>query len=231
MRKANEKSRFLNFPVQLLSGFLTNKEYVLENILDYAVYVKAQSLKSYSELKNGKEALAYFKINGQDPQITLDVGKLLYELLPKKSPMVGLNTAIWLKYYKDEKTEFEDISFLAFLALKSILGRKTHCKVNNKYWLARMDGKPCSIENYNELSPEIYKYSTEYQTVKIKKALEDSWGLTTYSFHTRGFYVSFELTLEELVYQAEKLKQSNKDREYQAHKKEAREKAYDRLKA
>ena len=145
--------------------------------------------------------------------------------------MVGLNTAIWLKYYKDEKTEFEDISFLAFLALKSILGRKTHCKVNNKYWLARMDGKPCSIENYNELSPEIYKYSTEYQTVKIKKALEDSWGLTTYSFHTRGFYVSFELTLEELVYQAEKLKQSNKDREYQAHKKEAREKAYDRLKA
>ena len=55
MRKANEKSRFLNFPVQLLSGFLTNKEYVLENILDYAVYVKAQSLKSYSELKMGRK--------------------------------------------------------------------------------------------------------------------------------------------------------------------------------
>ncbi|MEI8270111.1 MAG: hypothetical protein WCG45_01965 [bacterium] len=93
-----------------------------------------------------------------------------------------------------------------------------------------MDGKPKSIENYDELSPEIFKYSTEYQTVKIKKALEESWGLKTYSFHTRGFYASFNMTIKELAIKAEQLKKSNKDREYQALKKEAREEAIERLK-
>lgn len=231
MKKANENSRFFNFPIQLLTKFLNNKTSVLEDILDYAVYAKAMSLKRYSDQPNGKEALKYFKVNSVNLQLTLDTGKLLYESIPKNSPKVGLNTTIWLKYYKDDKSEFEDITLLAFLALKSILGTKPYCKVVNKYWLARMDGKLCSIKNLDELSPEIQKYSTEYQTVKIKKALEDSWGLKTYSFHTRGFYVSFNMTLEDLAFNAERLKQSNKNREYQAHKKEAREKALDRLKA
>jgi hypothetical protein len=48
---------------------------------------------------------------------------------------------------------------------------------------------------------------------KIKFELSQSWGLTTYSRYTRGFYVSFTLSLEELVFEAEKRRKSLKEKQ------------------
>lgn len=230
MKKGKKSDlRYFNVPVQLLEGFLIDKTKVLENILDYAVYEKALSLPTYSELPNGKEALSYFKVNSLHLQTTLDVGKLLYEYYPKNSPKVGLNKDIWLSYYKTEKTEFEIITLLAFLALKSILGRKPYCKVTNNYWLARMDGKPCQIKSYDELSPVIKKYANEYRLGKIKQTLIDSWNLKTYSYHTRGFYVSFDKTLDDLIFKVEAIRKSNHVLDYKARVKEFRKEAVERL--
>ncbi|MEI8270387.1 MAG: hypothetical protein WCG45_03375 [bacterium] len=118
------KITYFNFAIQLLENFLKEKETVLENIFDYAIYVKATSLYSKSELRNGEIALSYFGVASRDLETTLKVGKLLYGSFPQNSPKVGLNTKIWMAYLKKNKTEFEDVTLLAFLALKSILGIK-----------------------------------------------------------------------------------------------------------
>jgi hypothetical protein len=87
----------------------------------------------------------------------------------------------------------------------------------NKYWLSRMDGNPKTIKDFSELSPEIEKFSSEYQTKKIKRALRNGWGLVTYSRYCRGFYVSFKIPLMELILEAEKRRISTKEKQYKAH--------------
>ena len=198
-KSMNVDTRYFNFPVQFLEGFVSDKDAVLENIFDYALYVKTKSFKSKVELKNGEAAEEYFGVKSENLSISLEVGKLLSNAFPPKSPKVGLNKATWLQYYQQEKTEFENITLLAYLALRSILGRKPYCKVVNLFWLARMDGKPRSVMSVSELSASIHKFSNEYQITKIKKELEDSWHLVSYSKHFRGFYVSFKLTKEKLI--------------------------------
>lgn len=230
MRKTNKNTRYFNFPIQILKDFLLDKKMVLENIFDYAIFAKAQSFKSNIEIQNGKDALKYFGVPSSDLELTLQVGKLIFEKLPENSPKVGLNKDIWLKFCKNETSDFENVTLLAFLALKSILGQKPYCKVVNNYWLARMDGKRYTIKSYDELSTGIKKYANEYQLGKIKQALVDSWGLKTYSYHTRGFYISFDLTIKELALKAEMLRKSNIALDYKSQIKEAREEALEKIK-
>ena len=64
---------------------------------------------------------------------------------------------------------------------------------------------------------------------KIKTELRDNWNLITYSRYTRGFYVSFKLDLEQLVYEAEKRRKSTKEKQAQLAEKLALEKALSRL--
>lgn len=222
--------RAFNFPIQLLEGFLTHKIIVLHSIFEYAIFVKAISFKSDDWVQNTIEALKYygFKIP-ENPMRLFITGKSMYESIPLGSPKVGINLSIWRDYYENDKSEFDNVCLLAFLAFKSILGRKPYCKVVNNYWLARMDGKPRSINDFDELSPRVKKYLNEYQARKIKKALENSWGLKTYSYHTRGFYISFKMNLVDLICVAEQLKKSYEDSDYKAQKKKAREKALEIL--
>ncbi|MDP2888953.1 MAG: hypothetical protein Q8P34_08305, partial [Bacteroidota bacterium] len=93
-------------------------------------------------------------------------------------------------------------------------------KTNNLYLWARMSGNSKSIKDISELSEAVKKYANEYQTVKLKTALRDSWGLVTYSRYTRGFYVSFTLDLPALVMEAEKRRKSTKEKQYRQHEKE-----------
>jgi hypothetical protein len=127
--------------------------------------------------------------------------------------MVGINRDAFFDFYKSYKDEFERACLLAFLALKSIVGNKAYIKLDNLYLLSRMDGKPRATSSIAELSNEVSKYANDYQMRKIKFELSQSWGLTTYSRYTRGFYVSFTLSLEELVFEAEKRRKSLKEKQ------------------
>ena len=91
-----------------------------------------------------------------------------------------------------------------------------------------MDGKSKSCE-FDNLTKEIRKYANEYQTKKIKYELRDGWKLIHYSRYTRGFYVSFKLTLQELVYEAEKRRKSFRQKKQKEVEKEALKRALKRL--
>ncbi len=220
------KERYLNFPIQLLQGFILNDKVCLINICDYAIYV--HSLK----LDYGNNGMSRFKSSASYYGVTFDSikenylnGKMLFDSIELKSPMTGLNITIYWDFIKNKKTEFEKVSLLALLALKSIIGFKPYCKVTNRYWLSRMDGKIKAIDNKCDLSKELRKYYSEYQTKKIKRELHLNWGLKDYGRYTRGFYASFSLTMDQLVYEAEKRRESYKEKTYKNMQNESLKKA------
>ncbi|WP_026754398.1 hypothetical protein [Sediminibacter sp. Hel_I_10] len=233
-RPSKNKIKYLNFPIQMLSGFLIDHTSVLSNIALYAIYQHSLTLKhgeyddkflasaNYFGLmytnrwKAGNEAVKFFE------DFTEKYGT--------KNPMVGINLQIFNQYLNDEEpSEFSKACLLGFLALKSVLQNKSYCKMTNLFWLSRMDGRAKSVTNQSELSPLIRKYHNEYQTKKIKNELQDNWNLVHYARYTRGFYVSFKLNKEELIYQAELRRKSTKEKQRRFEEKVILDRVMDRI--
>lgn len=229
----DRKNRYINFPVSMLKGFLLNSNDVANDIIDYGLYYHSTTLHYKSEKKRFDETCNMYRITLVDPGLALINGRNLFEKYDhsKSLPKVGANITMLLEFCNnDEKPEFDKVVFLGFLAIKSILNTKPYYKLTNNYWLSRMDGKSKAISDVSELSEEIRKYSNEYQTKKIKKELINSWGLVHYSRYTRGFYVSFKLSLEDLIYEAEKRRKSTLEKQRKFEEDVALSRALERLK-
>lgn len=224
--KTDEK--YFNVPIQLFSGFMVDSLKCLSNVFDYAIYQHSCKLNG-GEIKQFRAACEWFGVipgneiecirNGREKVLNID----------KNSPKVGISKTMWFDYYKNEKTDFEKVCLLGFLAIKSIIQNHPYAKIDNKFWLSRMDGNAKSVNDFFELSEALKPYANEYQTVKIKTELRNNWGLKTYSRHTRGFYVSFDITLEQLVFEAEKRRKSTIDKQYKLKENEAIKKAIQKL--
>lgn len=234
---ANDK--YFNIPIQLLEGFLVDKKNCLSNIIYYALYAHSLKLEHGNFTNKFISAADFYDVNLasdiKDKKARHDaivkkyiIGEELYNSISLSSPKVGINIKLFWEYYDNEKPEFDKACLLAYLAIKSILGTKSYCKIDNRFLLSRMDGKPCSCE-FDELTKEVLKYANEYQTKKIKRALQDGWGLVTYSRYTRGFYVTFTMDLKELIFQAEKKRASYKEKQRKALENEALKEALERL--
>src|SRR5690606_31688938 len=126
--------------------------------LDYEFGDKVEQIKS---------AENFFSVKAGNKKRTYENGESLYNSIPERTPIVGLNKDILFDYYKNDKTDFQKVCLLGFLGIKSILQNKAYCKIDNKYWLSRMDGKTKSVKDYTELSPDVFKYSKRYHLTKI----------------------------------------------------------------
>jgi hypothetical protein len=217
-----DKYDFFNFPIPILKGFLMDPNKVLYDIFDYAIFREANSL-SVAKHDAIRQAGKNFNVSIGDINKTYNNGKkLYYEYSGKPLPMTGINREVFFKYYENEKTEFEFVCLLALLAFKSMLGNKAFMKVTNKFWFSRMAGNPKAVRESEDLPDELQKYSKRYWIDKIKTDLRINWGLVIYSKSNRGFYISKNLTLDKLAYEAESKKIINKA--YQL--KEAQNQAY-----
>lgn len=223
------KEIYFNFPIQLLDGFLTNSHIVLNNIIDFAIYENSLKLELGTEKDKINASAKGFDLRLNNPINSLENGKYLYNSISKKSPRTGLSRSMFFYFYQDEQSEFEKVCLLAFLAIKSIIGNKAYCKVTNLYLWARMDGKINTIETPEDLTAEVMKYANRYQTENIKNELILNWSLIYYSRYTRGFYVSYKLSLEDLIFEAEKRRKSTKEKQQKSIQKEALKKAMERL--
>lgn len=129
---------------------------------------------------------------------------------------VSIKKDLLFEYFKNEKSEFEIAVFLGFVGLKSIIGKKPYIKITNDYLIARMFGYSSVIELEKDYSAERCKYSTRYHLDKVKTKLESDFSLKLYGQKTRGFYVSFKLSLLDLVYHAELKRETRKEKERKA---------------
>lgn len=213
---ATAKAEYLNVPIQLLAGFLDDTHSSIRNIYHYVLYAHFVKLSKGSEKERYKETCEWFNFQEVDREENLYRGKILFDRYIH-APMTGIERNLFSEYNKQEKSDFEKACFLAYHALKSIVANKTFQKADNKFLWARMDGKTKSIKDSSELSDKVRFFSQEYQTLKIKRELQENWGLIYYAQHTRGFYVSFKLDLKSLILEAMKRKRQNADKERLSH--------------
>lgn len=211
------KKDYFNFPIVLLEGFLIDYMECLNNIFDYSIYGYLN--KAYeSDFNKIKEAESFFGVNIGNKKRSFENGKTLFESIPEKLPFTGIRKSIWFDYYKNQKTEFQKVCLLAFLAIKSIVGKKLYCKTNYSLMFSRMSGISHTIKNKSELPPELIDYFIKRrQSDKIIANLKSDWKLKHYGYHTKGFYVSFKkddkIDLEGLIKIVEKNRKSRKEKE------------------
>lgn len=206
------KAGFINVPIQLLAGFLEDTRSSMRNIYHYALYAHFIQLRKGSEKEKYKETCEWYNFQEVDREENLYRGKLLFDRYVN-APMTGIDRNLFTEYNKQDKSDFEKACFLAYHALKSIVADKTFQKCDNRFLWARMDGHPKSIKEISELSENMQFYCQEYQTLKIKRELQQNWGLVYYAQHTRGFYFSFKINLKALILQAMKRKKTLVERE------------------
>lgn len=223
-------ARYFNFPINLLIGFMekdkTSK--CLNNICDYAIYAYSLTIGLSNENERIGIACNYFCLSLGNTEKSIRNGKSLYHSNTGSKVMTGINVKVWFDYYKNEKTDFEKICLLGHLAIKSILQSKPYLKIDNKFWFSRIAGFNNSVD-VDKFPCNILKFLNEYQTKKIKNELSYNWGLKTFSKHNRGFYVSYKLPLEKLVYEAEKRRKITKEKQHKKLINEAIKKAREQL--
>ena len=222
--------RYFNFPIQLLEGFMDNKNEVLNHIWCYSLYVISKKYEFGDEAEMIASAKSFLGVQcGDDNWDIYEKGEQLYDSIPMSSPIVGIKKDIYFDYCLNDKTDFQKLCLLGFLALRSILGDKTYCKVTNNFMWARMDGKVNAVKSKDELTPRLKSFANDYRTRKIKDELYDKWNLKTYAYYTRGFYVSFKLDIDQLVFYVEKGKKITKEKKRKEEFKNARLKALNKL--
>lgn len=218
--------RFFNFPIGLLNGAFENIREAMDNVMNYAGYVHASTLEFGDVTERMKAAGNFFGITYYNPKQSYNKGEQLFNSLPPNLPMTGLNKDVCFDFYKNYKTTDQKAVLLAFLALKSIVASKAYYKTNIDQIGVRMAGF-ASIRDVDKIPGSLSQFMTRRKFDKIKYELQTNWKVNFYSHYTRGFYVSFDekFSLEKLVFEAEKNRKSNKERELQTRQKEAREKA------
>ena len=214
--------RFFNFPIQMMQGVLEgwkDKDEFLRDLLYYHIQSHAEKIEDLNEYEETEEQRfkrsAEFwgvKMSGNIER-SYERGAELLEEFEKSKVFVGISTEIFWNFYQNEKTQFEWECLVAFLALKSILGKKTFCKSNNALLYARMSG--------NESVTDLHSLTlSRFHRDKIILKLEIEWNLKYYSRYTKGFYFGIDTTLQDLIFFAEDRRESFKAKELKKSKDE-----------
>lgn len=209
---------YLNFPVQMLQGGFTDIKAVCSKAIDYGIY-DFMVRNGLSGVSGFVEAMQEMGITHGNHAKGLKSSEDIYQQTKdsiERPVTVSIKRNLLFEYFKKDKSEFEIAVFLGFVALKSIIGKKPYIKITNDYLLARMFGYGSVVEFQNDDSAYCWKYSTRYHLDKVKKKLESDFSLKLYGQKTRGFYVSFKLSLLDLVYHAELKRETRKEKERKA---------------
>jgi hypothetical protein len=198
--------KYMSVPIVLLRDIYKNKESMVSEMFTYGIYDRA--LKLYPQIESIEtyaieEAMEYLGLNVNNLESRLERGRSTYEKYSKQ-PTASIKKNLLFDIRDDKKNEFELMVVSAFIGLRSMIGKKAYLKATDDYLICRMFGYDTKEEYLNARPTKQekdlrIKYSKRYQLDKIKKTLQNEWNLVYYSQHTRGFYVSFKLSFEELV--------------------------------
>ncbi len=218
-------SKYITFPVILLKGGLIDIKEQLNSVLNYSLYATSTTMTGTQDERIEK-ARKELGIKFSDIDYSYRNGEVIFDSLPDRTPKTSITKKMIFDFYKNYKTEFEVVTFLAFAAIRYILKQQAYIKMPNDYLVGRMSGNNKQGEPICE---ELMKYNNRYQLDKIKKELQLNWGLKLYASHIRGSYVSFTMPLEKLIYQAELKRKNYKLKQLQQAKQDAKKAAIDTI--
>ncbi len=200
-------AKFFNFPIDLMR-IAPEVVKFCNDVMDYCIYVHSLKLDGPNAMR---DAANYFGVILGNINRSVKNGRELYNSISLPAPMTGISKDLLFTFYKEHKTDHEIAVLMAFLAIKSILGKKSYCRITNDFLLCRMDGFR-SKDEWIELSDYLKRYTTRRGMNNLKIDLQQYYGLKIYARYTRGFFVSFTLSMEELIKEVE-----IKRKKYQEH--------------
>jgi hypothetical protein len=220
------KRKYLTFPIRILGVDPADIKTRLADSISYCLYEKTINTFGSVEdrIKQAAEGLGikYDPSKKEHYLKTYEGGEIIYQSIPENSPKTSIGLDVVTDFYKYEKTDFEIACFLAFAAIKSILQRQPYSKITNEYLAGRMAGNSKPGEPLNDF---VFRFNNRYQLDKIKSELQRSWGLKMYCGKMRGFYVSFSLSHEQLIYYAETKRKKYRDELMKSKINEAKQRA------
>jgi len=213
------EKKYFTFPVSLLDGFSKRSQPYTESIKDvtndimsYCGYIQALKESGTSTNEKLNKAGNYFGVTWGNQKEVFDCGKMIDRDNHFPCPMTSVSIEMIFDFHSKDKTEFEIVCFLAFVAIRSVLQVKPYVKLTNDFLIARMAGMS-NAKELHLLPQSLKNYYNRYQLDKIKSELQNNWGLVLYARHTRGFYVSFGKTkLKDLVLIVEKKRKGYRDK-------------------
>ncbi len=208
------ESIYYNAPCELYRHFLrSEKDFhrVLNDIADFILYDACKSMyKSKLDAEEIKKKVKRYGINYHNPVGSWKDGEGLYieyvENAKNAPAYFSISRETYWHFRDVDSTEFERAMLLAYLAVKSMVGKRDMIKTNMTAICSRMDGntKP---KRAAELSEGVTKYLNRYWSNKLLSALYGKRGVTFYGGNkchkVRGFYCSTTLSMEELITKAE----------------------------
>lgn len=219
---------YLNFPVTILKDAFKDIRKTMNYAMRYAGYVHTLKLDHGNNAQKMKDAGEFFNMTWGDDAVAYNEGSRLYSAHPKNTPKVGINKDMAFDFYDNPKTEYEIAVLLAYLALKSIIGNKPYIRTTNEFMIARMAGYSSVVKDIQDTLPEpLRRHTTRRMLDKIKFDLQMNWNVIIYARYVRGFYVSLDnkFNLDKLVFEAEKRRKSNIEKQRKQAIQEARVKA------
>lgn len=135
-----------------------------------------------------------------------------------REPMTGAKKSVIVSFMDNKKPIDEAVYFLAFLGIKSIVGKRQYRQTNKDFILARANGDKFPIydivdvnlfgtEKELVLDHRIKPYHNRKRFNKLRKVLGSKYHVSIASPKgTRGFYVSTRLTEKQLLSILESMK-------------------------
>jgi len=170
-----------------------------DSIFDYAIYNHSLKMEYGTEKERMQSALHFYGITPGNLASMTRNGKEMVNNTISGSSFSSIEKDIIFDFYKNDKEEFDIACLCAFLAIKSIIGKRDYCKSNKAHIIARMFGYNSVKEVPESKTPLMKKYSNRYYIDKILQELQLNWHLKLFSDHCRGFYLSFDLSLDQLA--------------------------------
>lgn len=201
------KRIYYNVPCTLFRDYLKDdmhRNIVLHNVAIYSIYVEFLRLKEKesNEAKRFNMACNNMGFPHKDYNDVMNHGSKLFES-GKGEAFCSIDSHRYWQQVNDSQSVEMRVLFLAWMALKSIIGNKSYVKANNAIWLSRMDGSSCIKKPFRKglstYSDSIERLNNHYQCRKLKALLWYYYGLSFYDGKgVRGFYFSLTLKPEEL---------------------------------
>ena len=202
------ETRYLNFPVAQIPYILTDRYEALNAVIAYAVV-------SYARTKGiTLDAAGEFLVINVGDHGLLKENACRCHTGTKSLTSINMHTAF--EFRDCRKSDFDTLCLVANLACRSIIGKHSYCLVRKDLIFSRMSGEDKCIH------PRFYKPKVKKlaggggrrRWNKVRAVLETVYGLKFYAPHgTRGMYISYDLTPEDLAFKVESMKANRKKKQ------------------
>src|SRR5690554_1678837 len=186
------EKRYLNVPVVFLKGLVSNPRLNIQCSLAYCIYKSIAIDRIYGSIEEMEKEYE-IDIGGFDlcEKFIGELGETLYDSLgEREKPYVGIHIDRMVRFCAYNSDELERVTFVAYLALKSILQNQAYKSVTVEYLFSRMDGYSKKVPT-TEISPEIWKWSSRKRRKTVFDLLESHYKLIRPYENTKGIVFSF----------------------------------------